>query len=299
MKRTFLLLSAVCLLVSLAAAAAAQTAGPPKVFLFEREEIRPGKFDEHLRESNNFARTLAYAKKAGQTSYVRLGMSPMAGNYNEVFYAYPFNSLEQWAQAERDMERWMTTPGPVKAFYDAASGPPRQGEDLHASERSMVAVYNPTLSYNPRLSLAKARYVSVSTFRIRVGHFGDFMRATAMYVEAAKKLKGERHWAAYEVVGGANDNTIMMLSSMEALSELDSQLADDPEFVKALGEKMDDFQKLASAAVESITTTIYEINPKMSNPPDEFVAADPQFWSQDLPTAAPLTKTASAGTKKK
>ena len=299
MKRPFLLLSAVCLLFTFAAAAAAQTAGPPKVFLFEREEIRPGKFDEHQKESNNFARTLAYAKKAGQPSYVRLGMSPMAGNYNEVFYAYPFDSLGQLEQAERDMEHLMTTPGPVKAYYDGLSGPPRQGEDLHTSERSMVAVYRPELSYNPRTSLAKARFVALSTFRVKIGHYGDFMKATAMYVEAVKKMKGDHHWATYESIGGTPDGTFFVLSSVESLAEMDAEMANSGDFPKALGDKLDDFEKLSAAAIESITTTIYQIDPKMTNPPDEFVAADPKFWSQEMPSAQAPTRTASTRAKKK
>ncbi|MBV9928387.1 MAG: hypothetical protein JOZ96_25450 [Acidobacteria bacterium] len=299
MKRTFPLLSAVCLLFLFVASAAAQTAGPPKVFLFEREEIRPGKFEEHQRESNNFARTLAYAKKAGQPSYVRLGMSPLAGNYNEVMYAYPFDSLEQWAQAERDMERWIRTPGPVKAFYEGLMGPPRAGEDLHASERSMVAVYSPELSYNPRTSLARVRYVAISTFRIKVGHYGDWLRLTAMYTDAVKKMKGEHHWATYESVGGAPDGTFVIISALESLAEMDSDLTNSAEFPKAMGDKLGDFEKLSAATIESITTTIYQIDPKMTNPPESFVAADPQFWSQEMPAAAPVTRTASARTKKK
>ncbi len=299
MKRPFLLLSAVCLLFTFAAGAAAQTAGPPKVFLFEREEIRPGKFDEHQKESNNFARTLAYAAKAGQRSYVRLGMSPMAGNYNEVFYAYPFDSLAQLEQAERDMEHWMTTPGPVKAYYEGLSGPPRQGEDLHTSERSMVAVYNPELSYNPRTSLAKARYVAVSTFRVKIGHYSDFMKATALYVEAVKRMKGDHHWATYESIGGGADGTFFVLSSVESLAEMDADIASSAEFPKAMGDKLGDFEKLSAAAIESITTTIYQIDPKMTNPPAEFLAADPQFWSQEMPAAPPPMRTASTKGKKK
>jgi hypothetical protein len=299
MKKISLILSAVCLLVSLACAAAAQTAGPPKVFLFEREEIKPGKFDEHLRESNNFARTLAYAKKAGEASYVRLGMYPVAGNYNEVFYAYPFESLEQWAQSQRDIERWMTTPGPVKAYFDGVTGPPRQGEDLHTSERSMVAVYHPELSFNPRQSLAKTRYVSLSTFRIKIGHYGDFIRLTGMYTDAAKKMKGDHHWATYETVGGAPDGTFLILTSMESLAEMDAMMASSDEFPKALGDKLDDFEKLSAATIDSITTTIYQLDPKMTNPPDSFVAADPKFWTQEMPAQAPPMKTASNRTKKK
>lgn len=298
MKRTFLLLSAVCLLFTFVASAAAQTAGPPRVFLFEREELRPGKFEEHLKESNTFARTLAYAKKAGQASYVRLGMFPVAGNYNEVMYAYPFDSLEQWAQSQRDIERWMTTPGPVKAYFDGLTGPPRAGEDLHTSNRSMVAVYNPALSYNPRTS-PKTRYIAISTFRVKPGHYGDWMRLVGMYTDAVKKMKGDHHWAAYESVGGAPDGTFLILSSMESLAEMDADMAGSAEFPKAMGEKLDDFEKLTAATVESITTSIYQLDPKMTNPPEAFVAADPKFWSQEMPAAQPVTRTASTRGKKK
>ena len=298
MKRTFLLLSAVCLLFTLAVSAAAQAGGPPKVFLFEREELKPGKAGEHLKESNNFARTLAYAKKAGQPSYVRLGMFPIAGNYNEVFYAFPFESLEQWAQYNRDIERWMTTPGPVKAYFDGLTGPPRQTEDLHTSNRSTVAVFHPELSYNPHTS-PKARYVSFSTFRVKIGHYGDWMKLTAMYIEAVKKMKGDHHWAVYEAVGGAPDGTFFILTSLESLAELDAMMANSAEFPKAMGEKLDDFEKLSAATIESITTNIYQIDPKMTNPPESFLAADPKFWSQEMPAPPPLTRTASTRGKKK
>jgi len=299
MKRTFLLLSAVCLLSTLTAfPAAAQTGGPPKVFLFEREELRPGKFEEHLRESNNFARTLAYARKAGQPSYVRLGMFPVAGNYNEVMYAYPFASLEQWAQYNRDIESWMTTPGPVKAYFDGLTGPPRAGEDLHTSNRSMVAVYHPGLSYNPRTS-PRVRYVSLSTFRIRVGHYGDFLKLTAMYIDAIKKMKGDRHWGVYEAVGGAPGGTFIILTSLESLAELDAMMAASAEFPKAMGDKLGEFEKLSAATIESITTNIYQLDPRMTNPPEAFAAADPKFWSQEMPAASGMTKAASTRGKKK
>ena len=284
MKRTFLLLSAVCLLVSPAAHAAAQTAGPPKVFLFEREELKPGAAIEHLRESNNFARMLAHAKKAGETSYVRLGMTPIAGNANEVLYAYPFDSLEQWAKSQQDIERWLSRPGPMRTYFEGISGPQRQvGEDLHTSVRSTVAVYRPELSLNPRQSLARARYLSFTTMRVKVGHYGDWMRLTGMYIDAMKRMKGDHHWAVYEAVGGAPEGTFFILSTMESLAEMDAMIANAAEFPKAMGDKLDDFEKLAAATLESPVTVIYRIDPRMTNPPAEFVAADPQFWSQEMP----------------
>ncbi|MCA1632601.1 MAG: hypothetical protein LC802_02510 [Acidobacteria bacterium] len=289
MKKPCLLLSAICFLLTVAPAARAQTSGPSKVILIEREELKPGKFEEHLRESNNFARMLAHARTVNEPSYVRVGMSPIAGNANEVLYLYTFDSFAQWAQSQRDIERWMTKPGPMRTFFERVTGPPQQGEDLHTSVRSMVASFNPMLSHNPRASLAKARYLSVSTFRVKPGHYGDFIRATQMYKGALGKMKGDHHFAVYEVMGGGRDGMFLILSSMESLAEMDQQMAAGDEFPKAMGEKLDDFERLVSATLDPSDTVIYAINGRMSNPPEEFIKADPTFWSQEMPVATTTT----------
>ncbi len=295
MKKSCLLLSAICFLLTFTPAARAQTSGPPKVILIEREEIRPGKIEDHLRESNNFARLLAHAKTVNEPSYVRLGMTPIAGNANEVFYLYTFDSFKQWGQSQRDIERWMTKTGPMRTFFESMTGAPRQGEDLHTSVRSMVAAYNPMLSHNPRASLAKARYLSVSTFRVKPGHYGDFIKATQMYKGALSKMKGDHHFAVYEVAGGGRDGMFLILSSMESLAEMDQQMAGGDEFPKAMGEKLDDFEKLVSATLDPSDTVIYAIDGRMSNPPEEFVKTDPTFWSQEMPSAPPPAAAPRAG----
>ena len=86
---------------------------------------------------------------------------------------------------------------------------------------------------------------------------------------------------------------------MESLAELDSEIMSSGEIPKSLGDKLDEFNKLSAATIESVTTTIYQFDPKMTNPPDSFIAADPQFWSQEMPSAAPAMKTASVKSKKK
>ena len=285
-------------LFALSTAALAQTAGPPKVMLFEREEIKPGKFDEHLRESNNFARMLAHARTINEPSYYRFGMYPVAGNANEVMYIYPFDSMEQWGKRDRDLERWLSRPGPVRAFFERISGPQQpQREDLHTSVRTMVGVYNPMMSLNPRQNLSKARYVNVTMIRIKPGHYGDFMKVASMYVDAMKRTKGDPHFAAYEIVGGAPDGTFVFLSSMESLAEMDAMIANAAEFPKAMGDKLDDFEKLMAASIESMATNIYAINGRMSSVPAEYMAADPAFWSQELP--APPTSTTATASKKR
>src|SRR5918912_192694 len=85
MKRFLLPLSLLCLTLSLMSQALAQTSGPPKVMLFERDEFMPGTAEAHERESNNFVRMLANAKNvSGEKSYYRIGKTPIAAITNEV-----------------------------------------------------------------------------------------------------------------------------------------------------------------------------------------------------------------------
>lgn len=287
MKKLTLFLSSLCFCLLTASAALAQVSSPPKVMLVEREIIKTGKYGDHLRESHDFARMLAHAKSANEPVYTRFGLTPVAGNPNEVLYLYSFESLAQWAQSQQDIDRWTTRPGPMKAFFDRANSARPDGEDLHVSQQSMVAVYQPALSLNPRGNLSKARYMSVTTIRVKPGQYGSFMKAVGMYTDALKRMKGDSHFAVYEAMGGAPEGTFLVLSSMASMAEMDAQVAASGEFPKAMGDKLDDFEGLVARSFESMATTIYAISPQMSNAPAEFHTTEAAFWSQGLPDAAP------------
>lgn len=280
MKRFFLSFSAILVLLLSAASVAAQ---PPKVIAVDREELKPGKFEDHVRESNNFVRMLAKARDMNQPGYYRIGMTPIAGNLNEVTYLWFFDSLDEWARSQRDIQRWTTTPGPVKAYFDDLSAPMRGMEDMHTMQRSMIGVYRPDLSYNPRGNIGKARYLSVTTMRVKPGHIGDFMKAAQMYIGAMRKMKNDDHWAMYQIVGGGRDDVYMILSSMETLAEMDAMLARGGEFVRTMGDDMDDFEELVAKSLDPTDTVIYAFNPHMSHPPQEIMETDRAFWNWNMP----------------
>lgn len=293
MRRTPFLLSALCLFL-FAATASAQA--PPKVLVFDREEIKPGKFGEHTRESNNFVRTLAKAEEAGQPVPHRVGMTPLAGDTNEVAYLWFFDSLDAWARAQQDVERVLTTPGPVKTFYEDLSAPSRGREDFHASQHSMVGVLHTQLSYNAGRDVSRTRYLAVTGFRVKPGHTGDFMRVAAMYIGAMRKMKSDDHWAMYEVVGGSRDGLFLAVSPMESLAEMDKIVTSGEEFVKAMGDDLDDFEELVAKSMEPSDTTIYAVVPEMSHVPKRVLEADRAFWGRALPDdvapASAMTPTA-------
>lgn len=291
MRKTPFLLSVICLFL-FAPAAAAQA--PPKVLVFDREEIKPGKFRDHVRESNHFARVLAKAEETGQPAYHRVGMSPIAGNTNEAAYVWFFDSLDAWARSQQDIERWLSTPGPVQTYFEQLTGPLRGREDLHTSQRSTVGVLHAPLSYNAGRDVTKARYITVTTFRVKPGHVGDFMRVAQTYIGAMRKMKSDHHWAMYEVVGGGRDSVYLAVTPMESLAEMDKLVTSGGEFVKAMGEDLDDFEELIAKTIDPSETTIYAINPHMSFVPKRFHEADRAFWGRPLPPDdAPAATTAS------
>jgi hypothetical protein len=55
------------------------------------------------------------------------------------------------------------------------------------------------------------------------------------------------------------------------------------------------YNKLQADIVISAEITMFAVNPKMSNPPKEFIAADPDFWApKPKPAARPTAKTTNS-----
>ena len=52
------------------------------------------------------------------------------------------------------------------------------------------------------------------------------------------------------------------------------------------------YNKLLGDIVLSSEFTLFAVNPKMSNPPKEFIAADPGFWAPKPAPAKPPAKPA-------
>ncbi len=50
---------------------------------------------------------------------------------------------------------------------------------------------------------------------------------------------------------------------------------------------MKKFRDLSATTIESSQSNLFQFAPKMSYPLDEWVKADPEFWKQSAPAAAP------------
>ena len=270
------------ILIFFAAPALAQEPpmGPPKVLLIVREEIKPGMMPAHTRHSGEFVHVFNQLN----TSNHRIAMVPVAGNENEVLYITAAESFAEIETINRSTDQKMgSANGNIRVKLDALE---KEAPGMHAAMRDMLAVYRPELSFNPGVNIAKMRYFTITTTRIRPG----FDSAYAEYIQkvinvARQKAKADDlHVAVFQVISGAPTGTYMIFRPMKSLAELDNPIG-----MKVRAAMTDDQRKDADKAVReaimSSDVTTYAFSPGMSFVDREFAAMDSAFWSPKPQTA--------------
>jgi len=77
-----------------------------------------------------------------------------------------------------------------------------------------------------------------------------------------------------------------VFNPMKTLAEADESMGDSKKFEAALGESgMKKLSELAAACIESSQTNLFQFNPKMSYPAEEWIKADPDFWKPKMAAA--------------
>jgi hypothetical protein len=254
---------------------------PPRLLRIFREEIKPGRSAAHEKIEMGYVRAFSKTK---YTNY--LGADSISGP-NEAWFFEPYDS---YASLEKAIQLTENSPSlkAELAVLDAQDG------DLRTGGRVLIAVRNQALSYpgsgQPE-NLAKARYVQAQIIRIRPGHNLEFQEARRMLNDAWKKMKVEQGRPVYNVSSGMPGGTFLVLGATSSLSTLDPapsamtvpQAMGEADFAK--------YQKLLAESEINAENFLFALNPRMSNPPKQFLEADKEFWAPKPKAAA-----AKAGT---
>jgi hypothetical protein len=255
--------------------------GPPKVLIIQREYLKPGKAGStHERSESAFVRAMTAAK--WPTHY--FGLDSASGPSRSLFFTgYP--SFAAWEKDNLDTRKNAT----LSAALDRASV--ADGELLSEYDQNAF-IFRDDLSFNTG-NLTGKRYMEISQFVAKPGHTQDLEALAKLYVEGYKKAGLDTNFATFQLMYGTNTSDVfIVITTLKSLSETDKEIGLNEQFVKAMGESgMKKVNDLAAASIESSMTNLYEINPKISYPPDEWVKADPDFW-KPKPTAAPAAKPA-------
>lgn len=271
MKKTLLLVFAICLFVSTAFEARAQS-GPPKILSIFREDIKAGKGAAHEKLETGYVRAAQKAKWA--THY--LAMTPVFGG-SDAWYVTAFDSFAALEMDRQNAQKNVQFTADNERM-DALDAEYRTGQ------RAIVCVLNEELSYGSSLDISQMRYFSVNTVRVRPGHDQEYQEARKLIAEAVKKANPNAHSAFYAVTAGMPGGTYLIFTPRKSLAELDPNPAMGKAVQDALGEDNAKKRlKLIGDSVISTETTIYAFSPKMSYVPKEFAKTGGDFWTPKPP----------------
>lgn len=293
MKKTLFLAVAVCLALSCASLAGAQTSAaapgtPPKVLTIFREDVKVGKAAAHEKFETNFVKAAARAK--WPTYY--LAMTALAGP-SEAWYLTGYDSFAAWEQDRQATEK-------ATAFSTEFEQLAEKDAEFLTNGRNIVAFFRDDLSYNPNaMDVPKARYMRVITYRVRPGHQADFVEAAKIIRAAHEKAEIRLPWAIYQVQAGAPGPTFLVFLSMKSLQETDEGMTRSKTLHEAIGEENGKkLEKLEAEGFLNIEDNLFAFSPKMSYLSPEWVAANPEFWTPKVEMASKsATTTGKSGTK--
>ncbi len=274
-----------CVLIAAAMAAATcgvcaaqQMTAPPKVLVVQEEYLKPGKAGSiHDRSESGFVQAMTRAK--WPTHYVAL--NSLSGRSRAVFLM-GYDSFADW-QKDNDAQQKNTVLAGELDRLDAADG------ELQTEFDQYVLVYQPDMSLRVNADLSHARFMEVSVFHLHPGHHKDWTDAVKMVIDAHQKAGTSANWAMYEVEYGGGDEYVLF-SADKDLAEIDQGFAEDKKFIEAMGpDGMKKLDELAAACIESSRSELFQINPRQSYAPPEWVKANPEFW-KPKPMSAPAAK---------
>lgn len=245
------------------------TTPPPKVLVTMREYLKPGRQGSMHQESES-AFVKAFTDAKWPTHY--FAADSLSGKARTVFFV-GYDSFEAW---EKDNQATAAN-ATLSAAVDKAQV---SDGDLLSSYDSGAFIYRDDLSLHGAVDIAHMRYFDIAAFRVRPGHGMEWEALVKEYRSAYEKVDPDAHWTVFESTYGAdNGGVFLVFTPMKTLAEIDHSMAGSKKLADSLGESgMKKLEELEASCVESVQTNLFQFNPKMSYPRDEWVKADPDFW---------------------
>jgi hypothetical protein len=258
--------------------------GPPKVLVINREYTKPGKTGSaHERTESAFIA----AAKANKAPFHYLGMVSVTGPDRALFLS-GYSSFTEWADERKAMDK-MPSLGPALDHAMLADG------DLLSETDTTVWTYDAEKSNNPS-NLVGMRYMEITSYNIKPGHDAEWDEAVKMVKAAYRKSVPEASWSIFDEAYGTPGNGYLVITPLKSIGDVDAHMMAGPKFAAAMGpDGMKKLAALVAACVQDEHTNIFQFNPKMSLPPAEWIAAEPDFWAPKA--AAPAKKPAEPAKK--
>jgi hypothetical protein len=134
--------------------------------------------------------------------------------------------------------------------------------------------------------IGESRYLRTTAVHVRTGHIVDFEALLKDMKEAGEKNPVTQPVFVSQVMEGGK-GTIFYLSTLRSsLAGFDH----NPSMLEILGEEgYKKYLQVAADTVETTESTLYRVNPELSNPPEDVAKVAPDFWHPKA-MMAPMAK---------
>jgi hypothetical protein len=241
--------------------------GPPKVLVVVREMTKPGREGMmHAKTEGEFAQLA----RANHVDFHYFAMTSLSGQNRALFFS-GYGSMAEWEAVSRKMG--MSSAGAAMDRANVADG-----DQLLESGQS-VWIHEPELSMNEH-DLKGERYMQISQYFVKPGHVAEWKEMVKLLKEGYAKGVPEASWAMFEQRYGPGGNVYLVVTAMKSLGDVDGMLGSGKALMDALGESgMKKRAELQAECVASWQMNLFAINPGMSNPPEQWVKDEPEFWA--------------------
>jgi hypothetical protein len=264
---------------------AQQGPGPRKVIQILREEIKAARSTAHGRAEEAYVR----AFRAAKAPVYYVGLRSMTGPLEAWF----LSSYDSYAALEQENDLVAKNASLSRALEMADE----QDAGFRTGGRTLIAELVEDLSYRMRPTVQDMRYMNVSTIRVRPGWGTAFEDARKIGKAAHEKANVDEHWAIYRVVSGMPAGTFLMLQGSMSLKEEDTDHHTEA-YRDALGDEgRNKLQQFQRDGILGVDTSLFEISPQMSNVPDEWLKARPDFWKLPAMKTSSTAKPAESAAK--
>jgi hypothetical protein len=263
----------------------------PAVMRITVEDIKPGSMATH---EKSVASYMALFSRL-QAPQSRLGMVPVSGDQNQVVYVEGFPSFEALEASDKKLEAALAASPAMRAEMEALE---RNDGPLHASQRTMIAVFRPDLSYRPLSAAAvgKSRYVSMTTIQTKLGHGADYEAYAKQTNRAREKANLAESTSVFQITSGGPVGTFVSFVARRSLAEMDADRAGMAARNKAVDDALGGEEvvrqrrQTLDASIENVRSVLYAFNPRLGTPAAQIATADPDFWAPKVPGKALAAK---------
>lgn len=275
-KAISLALATMFLLTVCAWAQSNSSSAPPKILMISRVTLKEGKMMQY----QGLDRQVRQVVHQNDPNLNWITATAFTGSDNEETYLQFANSFAEIEQMDSAFGKAAGTLFMSADFNQTVA-------ESDESGRTIIAHLRDDLSFNAdKFDPANARFYYISYRRLKPG---SLPQLAAMRKDINAQLKAanfDDSWLEYEVMYGMPTPTVVIVSTLKSLAELDTDRSSAYEAAvpKALREQFLSLVRDSAVVSENV---IYKVKPELSHPAQSLVAANPDFWTVKESEQAP------------